>query len=374
MAKLKEKAEAVVKSEPSKKGQVDLSKIDAALLNIKKSIGEDSLISIDEIKDYTRVPSRSPVIGYVFGGGGTPTPTIIELYGPESAGKTLVAENILADFQRKGGFVAFVDAEFSFNSKYAAIQGLDCSKEKFALVQPNSGEDAFTAIEALASSGQVRAIAIDSVAALVPQAELNGEYQDAQMGAQARMMGHGLRKVWAIASKNNCTLIFLNQIRMKIGVMFGNPETQPGGQALKFFAHIRCEVRKGEKNEGEENEDMVGIIAKIKNIKNKTSVPFRKGEIFISFKDGIDIYGEYVDFGVSMGFIQKGGAWYTIEGERFQGRANAIVGLKTNKSLFETIKVKVDAQLAGNPLTDVKLPESEEADPVKSLADQAGGE
>lgn len=147
--------------------------------------------------------------------------------------------------------------------------------------------------------------------------------------------------------------------------------TTPGGQALKFWASIRCEVRKGEKTEGEDNEDTVGIVAKIKNIKNKTSVPFRKGEIFISFKDGIDIYGEYVDFGVSFGFIQKGGAWYTIEGERFQGRANAINGLKSNTTIFETIKSKVDAQLAGNPLIDVELPETEEKDAIASLAAQA---
>lgn len=352
----------------------DLSKIDTALLAIKKSIGEDSIVSVDEVKDCARVPSRSPVIGYIFGGGGTPTPTVIELYGPESAGKTLVAENILADFQRQGHFVGFVDAEFSFNTKYASIQGLDCSPEKLALIQPNSGEDAFAALELLAGSGQVRAIAIDSVAALVPQAELNGEYSDSQMGAQARMMGHGLRKLWAIAAKNNCTLIFLNQIRMKIGVVYGSPETTPGGQALKFFAHIRCEVRKGDKDEGEENEDMVGIAAKIKNVKNKTSVPFRKGEIFISFKEGIDIYGEYVDFGVSMGFIQKGGAWYTIEGERFQGRANAIAGMKLNSKVFETIKSKVDAQLAGNPLIDVKLPETIVDTSIESLAEKAGRE
>jgi len=223
LAKLKEKAETVLKSAPSKKGEIDLSKIDVALLNLKKTIGDDSIVSINEIRDYNRIPSRSPVIGYVFGGGGTPNPVIIELYGPESAGKTLVAENILADFQREGSFVGFIDAEFSFNSKYAAIQGLDCSPEKFALIQPNSGEDAFAAAEALAGSGQVRAIAIDSVAALVPQAELNGEYSDAQMGAQARMMGHGLRKLWGIAAKNNCTLIFLNQIRMKIGCI--GPDT-----------------------------------------------------------------------------------------------------------------------------------------------------
>lgn len=350
----------------------DLSKIDVALLKTKKEIGESSVISIGELKDYNRIPSKSPMIGYVFGGGGTANPIIIEIYGPESSGKTLIAENILADFQREGHFVGFIDAEYSFNAKYAEIQGLDTSSQKFALVQPDCGEDAFTAIINLAETGQVRCIAIDSVAALVPQAELNGEMTDQQMGALARMMGKGLRKAWAIAAKNNCTLIFLNQIRMKIGVIYGSPECQPGGNALKFMAHIRCEVRKGEKDEGEKDEDVIGIKARIKNVKNKTSVPFRKGEIFISFKDGVDIYGEYVDFAVSMGIVQKGGAWFTVEGNRVQGKANVVKFLKDNNEVFEIIKEKVDSQLKGNPTIEVELPETiEESNSISSLADQA---
>lgn len=368
MAKRKE--EAVVTETKSENLKYDLSKIDVALTKIKKEIGESSVISIGELKDYKRISSKSPTIGYVFGGGGTPNPIIIELYGPESAGKTLVAENILADFQREGHFVGFVDAEYSFNAKYAEIQGLDTSPQKFALVQPDCGEDAFTAIINLAETGQVRCIAIDSVAALVPQAELNGEMTDQQMGALARMMGKGLRKAWAIAAKNNCTLIFLNQIRMKIGVIFGSPETQPGGNALKFMAHIRCEVRKGEKDEGEDNEDAIGIKARIKNVKNKTSVPFRKGEIFISFKDGIDVYREYVDFAVSMEIIQKRGAWFTVNGNRLQGKANVVKFLKDNNEVFEIIKEKVDSQLRGDPTIEVELPETVE-ESISSLADQA---
>jgi len=189
-------------------------------------------------------------------------------------------------------------------------------------------------------------------------------------------MGKGLRKAWAIAAKNNCTLIFLNQIRMKIGVIMGNPETQPGGQALRFMAHIRCEVRKGDKDEGEDGGDMVGIKARIKNVKNKTSVPFRKGEIFISFKDGIDVYGEYVDFGVSFGIIQKGGAWYTVGTEKICGREKVISLLKSDETLFNSIKEKVDAQLKGNPIQDVELPEtiSVEDNSIESLASQALGD
>jgi len=373
LAKLKEKAEAVLKSETS--SNIDLSKIDIALLNIKKEIGDDVIIDIEKVKAIPRVPCRSPKLGYVFGNGGTPEGKIIEIYGPESSGKSLLAQNIVADYQRVGKFGAYVDMEYSFDPKYASIQGLDLSPEKFKLLQPDTGEDAFTVIEKLAETGQVGIIVMDSVAAMIPKAELEGEMTDAQMGAQARMMGKGLRKITAICAKNNCTIIFINQIRMKIGVMFGSPETTPGGNALKFFASIRCEVRKGDKTEGEtDNEDTVGIVAKVKNVKNKTSVPFRKCELFFSFTDGIDVYGEYVDFGVSMNVIQKAGAWYSMDGEKIgQGRANTIIFFKGNKDYFEKIKSKVDAQLAGNPLIDVKLPETAvEETSIASLAQQAG--
>ncbi len=500
----------------------DLSKIDSVIMDIKKELSEDVVIDVDKIPEIPRIPTRSPVIGYVFGAGGTPEGRIIELYGPESSGKTLIAQNIMADFQKEGKFAAMVDAEFSFDAKFAKIQGLDVSPDKFKLFQPNCGEDAFTIVERLAESGQVSCITIDSIAALVPTAEMNGKMTDQQMGAQARMIGKGLRKVAGICSKNKCTLIVLNQLRMKIGVMFGNPEcvtpntyvdidtskmkmedlfkkanlnyvsmeknipydisdfnlkiksynhekneveykkilsvirkddsevyelkngnnillkctsnhrifnpeindyiyigdvksgfaqtesgkiipfevfktdevspildlevednenyfsngilshnTTPGGVALKFWASIRCEVRKGEKDEGEKDEDVIGIKVRIKNVKNKTSVPFRKGEIFISFKDGIDVYGEYVDFAVSMEIIKKGGAWFTIGEERIQGRKNVIETLKNNEVLFNEIKSKVDEQLRGNPIVDVELPETIEEE--KSLAEQALG-
>ena len=370
------KDEAVV-TETKSDLKYDLSKIDAALTEIKKQIGTDSIINVGSIETIPRVPCRSPTIGYIFGAGGTPMGKIIELYGPESAGKSLVAQNIIADFQRIGKFAAYIDLEYSFDPKYAAIQGVDCSPEKFALIQPNSGEDAFTAVERLAESGQVGVIVFDSIAAAVPKAELEGEMTDAQMGAQARLMGKGLRKVTAVLGKNNCCLVLINQTRSKIGISYGDPTVTPGGAAAKFFSSIRCEVRKGDKDEGEDGEDMIGIKAKIKNVKNKTSVPFRKGEIFISFKDGIDVYGEYVDFGVSFGIIQKGGAWYTgPNGERFQGRANVIKALKENETLFNSIKEKVDAQLKGNPIQDVELPEtiSVEDNSIESLASQALGD
>lgn len=356
----------------NKSVKYDLSKIDSVIMDIKKELSEDVVIDVDKIPEIPRIPTRSPVIGYIFGAGGTPEGRIIELYGPESSGKTLVAQNIMADFQKEGKFVAMVDAEFSFDAKFAKIQRLDVSPDKFKLFQPNCGEDAFTIVEKLAESGQVSCITVDSIAALVPTAEMNAEMTDQQMGAQARMIGKGLRKIAGICSKNKCTIIFINQLRMKIGVMFGNPETTPGGNALKFWASIRCEVRKGEKDEGEKDEDAIGIKARIKNVKNKTSVPFRKGEIFISFKDGIDVYGEYVDFAVSMEIIKKGGAWFTVGEERIQGRKNVIETLKNNEALFNEIKSKVDEQLRGNPIQDVELPETIEAE-EKSLAEQALG-
>lgn len=367
MAKEKKVSE---KADPCK-GSFDLSKIDAALLNIKKDLGDDCIIDIDTIPEIPRVACKSPSIGYVFGRGGTPEGRIIELYGPESSGKSLIAQNIGADFQNAGKFVAYVDAEYSFDPKYAHIQGLSTSPDKFKLLQPNCGEDAFTVVERLAESGQVGLVIVDSVSALIPKAELEGEMTDSQMGAQARMMGKGLRKITAIIAKNNCTVIFINQIRMKIGVMFGSPETTSGGQALKFFASIRCEVRASETTAGaEDGDDALGILTRFKNIKNKTSISKRKCELFFSFTDGIDVYGEYVDFGVSMGFIQKGGAWYTVEGARFQGRTNAIKGLKEDTALFTTIKSKVDAKLSGDPTIKVELPITEDVKP-KSLAELA---
>jgi len=217
------KDEAVV-TETKSDLKYDLSKIDIAINNIKKELGEDVVIDVTTIPEIPRVSTRSPILGYIFGNGGTPVGRIIELYGPESAGKTLVAQNIMADFQREGKFVAFVDAEFSFDSKYAQIQGLDVSPDKFRLFQPNAGEDAFTIVERLAESGQVGCITVDSIAALVPTSEMEGAMTDSQMGAQARMIGKGLRKIAGICSKNGTTIIMLNQLRMKIGVMFGNPE------------------------------------------------------------------------------------------------------------------------------------------------------
>lgn len=347
------------KEETSTKTSFTSSAIDAALFKIKKELGEDVVIDINNIPEIPRVKCKSPTLGYIFGMGGTPEGRIIELYGPESSGKSLLAQNIIADFQAAGKFAAYIDMEFSFSTKYAAVQGVDCSPEKFKLLQPNCGEDAFTIVEALAESGQVGVIVMDSIAAMVPKAELEGEMTSQQMGAHARMMGKGLRKITAVCAKNNCTLILINQIRMKIGVMFGSPETTTGGNAVKYFASIRCEVRKGEKTEGEnDGDDLVGIIAKVKNTKNKTSVPFRKGELFFSFTEGIDVCGEYLDFAVSMGIVQKGGAWYTLEGERFQGRANTVKGLKENLHLFNSIKSKVDDQLNGNPIKSIDLPET----------------
>ena len=352
------KTDVVVTEKP--KVKYDLSKIDSALLGIKKDIGEDSIVDITTIPKIPRVPTKSPTLGHILGDGGTPLGRIIEIYGPESSGKSLLAQNIGADYQNDGKFVAYIDTEFSFDPAYASVQGLDVSPEKFKLFQPNTGEDAFTIAERIAETGQVGLIIMDSVATMIPKAELEGEMTDAQMGAQARMMGKGLRKIAGICAKNNCTIIFINQIRMKIGVMFGNPETTPGGNALKFYASIRLEVRKVETQDGEnDGDDALGIKARVKNVKNKTFVPYRKGELFFSFKDGIDIWSEYVNFGVSLGVVNKAGAWYSYNSERLgQGLKNTAQYFKEHPVLFSEIKKAVDAKLTGDPTISVTLPET----------------
>jgi recombination protein RecA len=343
------KKEKDTKSEKSSVN-FDFTTISSALNQLKKDMGQDVCLDTEKNVTWERVPSKSPTIGRIFGKGGTPRGAIIELYGPESGGKTLIADNIVADFQHAGYFPVYIDTEYSFSPEYARIQGVDISNDKFALLHPDTGEDAFEAAIKLVQTKQVGIVVIDSLATCLPESEENGTMKDQQMGAQARMIGKGLRKLLPVAGKNKCTIILINQIRMKIGVMFGNPETTPGGNAPKFYATIRCEIRKGEKKDVEnEGDDVEGQFIKIKNIKNKSCVPYRTGQIFCSFTDGLDIYGEYVDFAVTFGVIDKKGAWYSYKEEKLgQGRDNAVTCIKGNKDLFEEIKAKVDVFLNEN--------------------------
>ena len=352
--------------EKSETNGLDFSAIESAITDIKKELGEEVVIETNEVRKMPRVHLDSPILGYIMGDGGCPEGRIIEIYGPESSGKSLLCQFIGGCYQRAGKFVVYVDSEHTFDAFYANIVGLKTTPDCFKLFQPDCGEDAFTIAEKMASTGQIGLVIQDSVAAMTPKAELEGEMTDQQMGAQARMMGKGIRKLTGICSKNGTTMIFVNQIRQKIGVMFGNPETTPGGLALKFGASIRLEVRKAETvaNDGDEA-DANGIKSRVKCIKNKTGIPFRKGEMYFDFKNGVDFYGEYIDFAVKLEVVSKGGAWYSYNEERWQGAKNFAADLRTRPELFKEIKDKVDAILQADPTKKIELTETEEVKPKK---------
>ena len=317
-----------------------LSKIDEALRALKKDYSI-SAINMDDFPTIPRWPLSSPSLSYVLGGG-LPKGRVIEISGVESGGKSLLSTIMAADVQKAGGKVAYVDAECSFDPVFAGRLGLNVGKD-FYLVQPEWGEQAFTVIEMLAETGDMDLIIVDSVSALVPKAEYDGDMGDAFMGLQARMMGQGLRKINGICSRNQTTVIFINQIRMKIGVLYGSPEVGSGGQALKFFASVRLDVRRGEKVG--DKEDTTGIYSKIKCTKNKTSAPFRHCEIAIDFEKGIDVVAEYVNFGVSYNAFEQAGAWFTYDGQRFQGKNSLIEYFYTNNDAFLELRKKVDQKL-----------------------------
>jgi recombination protein RecA len=367
------KKESVV--EVSANSNIDLSLIDKAVAELQKTLGEDVATDTQNIQKIARVKLSSPKLGYIMGDGGCPKGRIIEIYGPESSGKSLLSQFIGADYQREGGFVAYIDTEHTFSVEYANVLGLKTTPDCFRLFQPNSGEAAFTVAEKLAETGQISLIIFDSVAAMTPEAELAGEMTDNQMGAQARMMGKGIRKITGMCSKNNTTVIFINQLRMKIGVMFGSPETTPGGQALKFFSSIRLDVRKAETSKGESDEDdALGIVSRVKCIKNKTAVPFRKIEMKFDFKTGVDIFNEYIDFAVSLGIVDKKGAWYGYKEEKLgQGSDNVKKFFRENPIIFEEVKTQVDRELSNNFIKtiDVGTEPTDEKETVATEIDLA---
>ena len=369
----KEKEQNVEKKEET--SNFDFSVINGALNSLKKTMGEDIFVNAEEKTDWERVPTSSPTLGWIFGKGGTPVGGIIELIGPESGGKTLIAQNIVADFQHVGKFAVYIDTEYSFNPEYAKIQGVDISNNKFALLHPDTGEDAFEAAVELAKTKQVGIIVVDSLATCLPTAEDNGTMSDQQMGAQARMIGKGLRKLLPAAGKSGTTILLISQWRSKIGVVFGDPRVSSGGGSPKYYACIRCEVSKGDKDKVDDNEDMKGIGIKIKNIKNKTSIPFRKGELYCSFTTGLDKYSEYCDFAVSYGLIDKKGAWFSYKEEKIgQGRDNAIQFLKDNPTIFEEIKKSVDEKLSGDttsPKADIEDTKDNVVNNSSDLASEA---
>jgi recombination protein RecA len=316
--------------------------LDMALRQIEKQFGKGSIMKLGEQTDrrVSTMSSGSLALDIALGVGGYPRGRIIEVYGPESSGKTTVALHAIAEVQQNGGQAAFIDAEHALDPVYA--QKLGVNIDELLLSQPDTGEQALEIAEALVRSGAVDIIVIDSVAALVPKAEIEGEMGDAHVGLQARLMSQALRKLSGAINKSKTMAIFINQIREKVGVMFGNPETTPGGRALKFYSSVRLEVRRAETLK--QGNDMVGNKTKIKVVKNKVAPPFRQAEVDIMYGEGISREGEILDIGSDLDIVQKSGAWYSYEGERLgQGRENAKQYLKENSQVKQAIAVQIRA-------------------------------
>lgn len=314
-----------------------LKAIEDAKLKIKKKYGNGAIRTLgEEPEKVLALPTGIYPLDMAIGIGGLPKGKIVEIYGPESAGKTLVTLCAIAETQKNGGICAFIDAEHALNIGFAENVGVNVDELLF--VQPDSGEEAFEIMETLVCSGGIDLIVVDSVAALTPQAEIDGEMTDQQVGLHARLMSKGLRKITGMASKNNTTVIFINQLREKVGVIYGNPETQPGGKALKFYSSLRLDVRKKEQIKNG-SEPPIGNRIKVKVVKNKVAAPFREAEFDLIFSSGVDNVGCIVDAAVKKGVIEKSGAWFNYnEGViHCQGREKTIAFLKENPNIQEEI-------------------------------------
>lgn len=307
---------------------------------IEKQFGKGSIMKLGDEADHKIefVSSGSLAINAALGIGGYPKGRIIEIYGHESSGKTTLALHAIAEVQKNGGYAAFIDAEHALDPNYAKALGVDI--DNLILSQPDTGEQALEIAEALIRSGAVDIIVIDSVAALVPQAEIDGDMGQAQVGAQARLMSQAMRKLSGIINKTNCIAVFINQIREKVGIAYGNPETTTGGKALKFYASIRLEVRKGEALKS--GTDIIGNKVAIKVVKNKVAPPFKVANVDVIYGEGISKAGELVDFAVENDIIQKSGSWFSYNGEKIgQGRENVKEFLKKNEGIYLEIEGKI---------------------------------
>ena len=320
-----------------------LKALEAARLQIEKDFGKGSIMKLGTHADASGmevIPSGSILLDEALGIGGYPKGRIIEVYGPESSGKTTLALHAIAESQKQGGIAAFIDAEHALDPVYAKNLGVNI--DELWVSQPDTGEQALAIAENLVRSGAVDIIVVDSVAALTPQAEIEGDMGDSHMGLQARLMSQALRKLTAIIGKSKCLLVFINQIRMKIGVMFGNPETTTGGNALKFYSSVRMEVRRIESIDAKGEEDAVGNRVRVKIVKNKVAPPFRKVELDIMFGKGISSTASLLDAAVKHGFIDKRGAWFTAGEDKIgQGRENAITFLEQNKEYTAELERKL---------------------------------
>ncbi len=317
--------------------------IQMAVAQIERQFGKGAIMRMgEEGISIPTISTGSLSIDAALGIGGLPRGRVVEVYGPESSGKTTVALHVIAEAQKAGGTAAFIDAEHAMDAGYARNLGVNI--DELLVSQPDSGEQALEIAEVLVRSGAIDIVVIDSVAALVPRAELEGEMGDSHMGLQARLMSQALRKLTGVISKSKTCMVFINQIREKIGVMFGNPETTTGGRALKFYSSVRLEIRRiGSLRDGDQN---VGNRTKVKVVKNKLAPPFKEAEFDIMFGEGISRYGELLDFAVEKNIVEKSGSWFSYGKERLgQGRENAKTFLKENQAVSEEIEQKVKIEL-----------------------------
>ena len=334
--------------------------LDAAISNIEKQFGKGSVMKLGDSATNMNVeciPTGSLSLDIALGLGGVPKGRVVEIYGPESSGKTTVALHMVAEVQKRGGIAGFIDAEHALDPVYAKNIGVDI--DNLYISQPDSGEQALEICETMVRSGAIDIVIVDSVAALVPKAEIDGDMGDSHVGLQARLMSQALRKLTPVVSKNNCVVIFINQLREKVGVMFGNPETTTGGRALKFYASVRLDVRKIEtlKSGGE----VIGNRTRVKIVKNKVAPPFREAEFDIMFGKGISTEGDLIDLASNVGIVQKSGAWFSYNGEKIgQGRENAKQFLLNNPELKDEIDKKVRAHYGIGEEADTAEAEAED--------------
>lgn len=343
-----------------------LKALDAAISQIEKQYGKGSIMKLGDpttSMNVETVPTGSLSLDIALGLGGLPKGRIIEVYGPESSGKTTVALHVVAEVQKRGGIAGFIDAEHALDPVYAKNIGVDI--DNLYISQPDNGEQALEITETMVRSGAVDIVIVDSVAALVPKAEIDGDMGDSHVGLQARLMSQALRKLTAVISKSNCIVLFINQLREKVGVMFGNPETTTGGRALKFYSSVRLDVRRIEalKQAGE----VVGNRTRIKVVKNKVAPPFKEAEFDIMFGQGISREGDILDLAADVGIVNKSGAWYAYNGEKIgQGRENAKQYLKEKPEVRDKIEAKVRAHYGLNGATEEKIENKEKQEEPKA--------
>ncbi|MBP3523031.1 MAG: recombinase RecA [Clostridia bacterium] len=363
-AKKTTKAAPVVAEEGSEKKRA----LEMALAGIEKQFGKGSIIRMGErpVQNIEVIPTGCLDLDMALGVGGLPRGRVVEIYGPESSGKTTVALHVVAEAQKAGGVAAFIDAEHALDPIYAKKLGVDI--DQLYVSQPDTGEQALEICEALVRSGAIDIVVIDSVAALTPKAEIDGEMGDSFVGLQARLMSQALRKLTGIVNKTNCVCIFINQLREKVGVMYGNPETTPGGRALKFYSSVRIDIRRGEQLK--DGSTVVGNRTKAKIVKNKVAPPFRVAEFDILYGEGISKEGNLLDSAVQLDIIHKSGAWFSYGDQRIgQGRENTRKYLKENPAVAAEIEALVRAELLGKnePITTVS--EMEETDETQDEFD-----